>query len=87
MNEIDELAEFMANISPAYAKSFVHAVFEKIELLRNFPQLGRKVPEGEHDDVRELIFKQYRIFYQVGAPSHINILSVQSSSHPPRDIT
>jgi len=31
--------------------------------LTDHPQLGRRVPEAEHDDVRELVFRGYRILY------------------------
>jgi len=45
--------------------------------------IGRKVPEADRDDVRELIFQNYRIIYH--AEEHrVFVLSVM---HGSRDLT
>ena len=37
----------------------------KVDLLTNFPQLGRVVPEENDEHIREIILRPYRIIYQV----------------------
>lgn len=82
-DEIYEEAERLGAFSPAYAKAFIDAIFAKADLLRQFPELGRMVPEYGDPAVRELFHRHYRIFYFVhAAGNQVSITSVQSSRYP-----
>ena len=62
---------------------FIDTVFAKADLLRQFPELGRMVPEYANPAIRELFHRHYRIFYVVSdAGARVNITSVQSSRYP-----
>jgi plasmid stabilization system protein ParE len=74
--DIDEIAFFIAEDSVVYAQIQVERFFEKVELLRNSPKAGRKVPEGNDEKIRELIEGNYRIIYQIKSSSEIEILCV-----------
>jgi toxin ParE1/3/4 len=37
----------------------------KVDLLEQFPRIGRVVPEEEDEDIREIILPPYRIIYRV----------------------
>lgn len=52
-------------MSVKYADTLVDKIFEKAHLLENHPRLGRIVPELAGEDVRELIYKQYRVVYRI----------------------
>ncbi|MEZ4939147.1 MAG: type II toxin-antitoxin system RelE/ParE family toxin [Crocinitomicaceae bacterium] len=54
----------------------------KGDLLSNFPGMGRVVPEMKNKDIRELIYKNYRIIYYIVDATHIDILTVHHSSRP-----
>ena len=45
LEDIESIAEYIEKDSPTYAKSVVSKFFEKAELLQEFSELGRKVPE------------------------------------------
>ena len=51
--------------------------------LREFPLIGRTVPEAERADVRELIYQNYRIVYLVES-ERVFVLGV---IHGSRDMT
>jgi len=86
-DEIYEEAERLGSFSPAYAKAFIDAVFSKAGLLRQFPELGRTVPEYGDQAIRELFYRHYRIFYFVAKGGEIiSITSVQSSRYPLQSI-
>ena len=52
--------------SPYYANLLNDRVFEMVEHLELFPEMGRRVvPESDDPSVRELIYKNYRIVYQI----------------------
>ncbi len=80
-DEIYEEAERLGAFSPAYARAFIDTIFAKADLLRQFPELGRVVPEYGDPAIRELFHRHYRIFYFV-ADAQVSITSVQSSRYP-----
>ncbi|MFC6222866.1 type II toxin-antitoxin system RelE/ParE family toxin [Hymenobacter artigasi] len=82
-DEIYEEAERLGAFSPAYARAFIDSIFAKADLLRQFPELGRMVPEYANSAIRELFHRHYRIFYFVSENGEqVSITSVQSSHYP-----
>lgn len=47
------------------AKKLKNHLLDYISLLEIFPFIGRKVPELNEDNIRELIFRKYRIIYKI----------------------
>lgn len=64
IEDLKNICKFISLDSPYYAKVFNDRIFEMIEHLELFPDIGRKVPEVDNPYVRELIFKGYRVIYQ-----------------------
>ncbi len=60
-----EVAEYIAQDSPAYAAVVVKTILNQTRILLHFPRSGRKVPEFDDDMIRELLAYTYRIIYQV----------------------
>ncbi len=63
----EDLAAVFAYItqdSEQYAWLTVREIVAATGRLREFPELGRVVPELNRPDVRELIWRSYRIVYQ-----------------------
>ncbi len=81
--DIRELRHYIARGSPHYARQFIEKIFQAVERLPEHPRLGRQVPEAARDDVREIIFQNYRIIYVI-KPNRIYIASV---IHGSRDLT
>ena len=63
-NDLNEIIDYIAQDSLEYALSFYEQVRDKVESLRSFPKLGRKVPELDDPNIRELILRNYRIIYR-----------------------
>ncbi len=61
--DLHRLRDYIAEDSPYYARRFVAKVIASVEKLTDHPHIGRRVPEADRDDVRELIFQGYRIIY------------------------
>lgn len=81
-DDIDNTAEYLSQYSKPFAKTFVEKVFEKVDNLKSFPEMGRMVPEIGSPNVRELLYRQYRIVYQIVNRERLRILTVQHSSLP-----
>jgi toxin ParE1/3/4 len=70
------LASFIAQDKPVAAIKWLEDLFERVELLQVLPEIGRIVPEIGIDSIREVIFGQYRVIYQL-AGEQIMILTVR----------
>jgi toxin ParE1/3/4 len=67
--------EHIALNSPTYAKGMVDKITRRSEQIADQPLSGRKVPEYQAEDIRELIEKPYRIIYRIKA-DQIDVLAV-----------
>jgi len=56
---------FIAADNPAVAEDFGFRLMSKVDVLAEFPQLGRAVPEENDENIREIILRPYRIIYQI----------------------
>ena len=81
--DLRELHTYIAQDSPHYARRFVEKIFKAVEALNDHPQIGRKVPEADREDIRELLFQNYRIIYRI-KPEHVYIVTVL---HGGRDLS
>jgi toxin ParE1/3/4 len=86
LNDIENIAEFIAKDSEYYASVQVNRFFEETEILHQFPYSGRIVPEINNKDVREIISGNYRIIYKIVSSDRIDILTVHNSNRMIKDI-
>ncbi|WP_138498855.1 type II toxin-antitoxin system RelE/ParE family toxin [Spirosoma lacussanchae] len=80
IDDLDAINEYRSAYSPAYADHLIDTIIAKIDRLRTFPQLGRKVPEFDLPTLRELIHNDYRIVYKLVDDEKIDIITIQHSS-------
>jgi plasmid stabilization system protein ParE len=64
VERIEEISDYIADDNPSAANKWVDSVFEKVEMLKGNPQMGRVVPELNVPSIREIIFGNYRIIYR-----------------------
>jgi addiction module RelE/StbE family toxin len=70
-----EIEDFISQDSPERAEKFVEQIIEHAETLSDKPLRGRTVPEISNPDLRDLIFKKYRIVCRIKGNS-LYILTV-----------
>ncbi|MBN2107065.1 MAG: type II toxin-antitoxin system RelE/ParE family toxin [Deltaproteobacteria bacterium] len=75
LERLIEIEEYISKDSPARAIEFVDQLIVHAELLSGKPRMGRIVPELAAPEIRELLFRQYRIVYRLKA-NCIEILTV-----------
>ena len=76
LDDMEGIRDYIAKDSPFYARQFIEHIFDRVEKLASFPKMGRMVPEaGDREDIRELIFKGYRIIYLTGS-EQVEIITV-----------
>ena len=67
--------EYIAINSPTYGRRMVDRITRRSEQIAEQPHSGRKVPEYDAGDIRELIEKPYRIIYRI-KPNQIDVVAV-----------
>jgi len=65
LQDLNEIAEFIALDKISAANKLVQKVFSTTERLEKFPKSGRKPPELENSRYLELIVNPCRIFYRL----------------------
>lgn len=75
LERLIEIEEYISKDSRDRAIKFVDQLIEHADLLSNKPRMGSTVPELANPDIREPIFKRYRIVYRLKA-NCIEILTV-----------
>lgn len=65
LHDLEAIAEYIAADSPAFAGIVVKKIVNQTKMLAQFPRSGRKVPEFDSEDTRELIVYSYRIIYRL----------------------
>ena len=63
--DLAAIADYIANDSPTYAGAVVKKVVGQTRILSKFPRSGRKVPEFDSEDIRELLVYSYRVIYRI----------------------
>ena len=82
ISDLEAIRDFVAQDSEHYAARLVRRIIEAAEILENFPEIGQIVPEFEDSKIRQLIFQNYRILYQIRT-DHVLIVAV---IHAGRDL-
>ena len=77
--DVDNIADFITKDSFYYAQIQVKRFFDKVEILKSYPEIGRMVPEINQTNIRELILGNYRIIYKLINNKQIDILTVHHS--------
>ena len=78
LERVDEIADYIAENSVEAARVWLMDIFGAVDKLKEFPESGRAVPEVKRPNIRELIFKNYRVIYRIGR-KQVAILTVRHS--------
>ena len=79
---LDAIYAYIAPDSLEYAKRMVDRITRRSQQIADFPFSGRKVPEYDIDQIREVIEGPYRIIYYIKT-DRIDVVAV---IHGARDV-
>lgn len=83
--DLDELFEYIARDSPIYAEQFTARILEAIVKLADFPRIGRRVPEADSENIRELIVQSRRVIYAID--DEMDTIYILALVHVRQDLT
>jgi plasmid stabilization system protein ParE len=67
LRRAEEAADFIARDDPAAAARWARGLFDAVKSLSAHPRRGRVVPEQSREEVRELLYGDYRLIYRVSS--------------------
>ena len=82
LSDLHEIYHYISKDSVRYADDVLNRLFDRIEILVDFPQIGRMVPEYNNPDFKELIEGNYRIIYELQSDDRILVLKIHHSARP-----
>lgn len=62
---LENIYDYISVDNKAAAQKVVERIFKKVESLAKNPERGRKVPETNRAEIREVFEGEYRIIYRV----------------------
>src|SRR5690625_7198919 len=81
LDELEEIAEYIALDKPGAASSLVKAIFSTVERLELFPESGHVPPELPDSIYRELHVRPCRIFYRNDGGVDLILHVMRSEEH------
>jgi toxin ParE1/3/4 len=81
-----EIGTFIAKDKSAAARRWVEKLRQRARMAKEMPIAGRKVPEINRDDVREVFLANYRIVYLVKKESIVVLTIFEGHRRLPQDI-
>lgn len=77
VERLENIFEFISKDDNIAAGKMIDRIFKKVETLSKFPERGRKVPEANREEIREVFESSYRIIYRVDS-KRIYVLSIRN---------
>ena len=84
---LENIFDYISVDNKAAAHKVVDRIFKKVESLAKNPDRGRKVPETNREEIREVFEGEYRIIYRVES-KRVSILTIRNFKQllPEKDI-
>lgn len=71
------ICSYIARDNPEAALRIGNGILDHVQILAQFPFIGPPYPKGARGPLREIVFRSYRIFYDVSEESsRVDILHV-----------
>jgi len=74
---LEDIYEYISVDNKLVAQKVVQKIFKKVETLSKNPERGRKVPETNREEIREVFESEYRIIYRIESKK-VSILTIRN---------
>ena len=71
-----DIHEYISRDNPSAAARVVKSIYDKVQILRDLPEIGYRYRSEEEGEIRILLYGHYRIAYLIRATEQIDILGV-----------
>lgn len=74
---LENIFDYISKDNSTTAYKMIDKIFKKVESLSKYPERGRRVPETNREEIREVFESSYRIIYRVDK-KRIYLLSIRN---------
>ncbi len=85
LSNLRSIFQYISNDSEYYAALFIQQIVNIVESIPDFPKSGRVVPEYGNENIREKIYKNYRIVYRIRRRT-VEIVAITHGAKPLKDL-
>ena len=69
--DLEEICEYISSDNCAAARRIGRGILDHVKILEAFPFIGPAYPRQSGGAIREIVFRKYRIFYEVSDRSKL----------------
>lgn len=80
LSDLDNIGEYISKDSAKYAELTVLELFQSVDILETHPYAGFKVSEFKVESIRQIVYGNYRVIYEIIDDFRIDILTVHHCS-------
>jgi plasmid stabilization system protein ParE len=73
---LKDIYDYIALDKKSIAKKVITEIYQKVQILQSYPQIGYEYESDEHKEIRILLYGHYRIAYLIKDENTIDILGV-----------
>jgi plasmid stabilization system protein ParE len=85
--DLHEICAYIAQHDPQAALRTGRGILSHVRILASFPLIGPAYPRGARGPLREIVYRSYRIFYDVSDPARsVEILHVWHGAREEPDL-
>jgi len=85
VSHLEGICDYIARDSRHYAALFARKILSLVKAIPQFPKAGRIVPEYNDENLREILYENYRIVYRV-KEEVIEIVAICHGARPLENI-
>jgi toxin ParE1/3/4 len=71
IDDLKSIVSYIAAHNPKAARRIGTELLKRTRVLASFPEIGRRPPETHQPEVREIIYRSYRIFYRIKSEQRV----------------
>ena len=73
---LKDIHDYIAQDNPRISKKVVNEIYQKVQILKSFSQIGYPYENDEDKEIRMLLYGHYRIAYLIKDKNSIDILGI-----------
>ncbi len=73
---LKDIYDYVAEDNPVAAANVINEIYNKAQILKDFPEIGYKYDHDSEEDIRILLYGHYRITYLLSQNNEIVILGI-----------
>ncbi len=77
---LEEIHSHIARENPAAARRVTQGIYDRIQTLKDFPEIGYRYRHSSGEDIRILLYGHYRIAYLIKADRVVEFLGIYHGS-------